>query len=314
MNVFQHHDRSFENNRYVYPVISRRSRGASIGIDLTHERCTFRCVYCSELAKREGDPVTQEELSASADADKGAHPQALARPAAMDVLESELKSALGLALSGQLFQLAQFRETPPAFRRLNDIALSGSGEPTLSPSFAEVCRLIRRLGDAARGSGEWPAPKAVLITNATALHLPRVQRGLEALGPEMAEIWAKLDAGTEAHYLSMNRARVPFSLVLDNLLAEGRRRPLFIQSMFGVLEGEPPQPAEIGAWIGRLRDLKAGGAAIRGVQVYTSARSSRGGPFQPLPDEALRDIAGRVRDEAGLPAAWYGASGGMGEA
>ena len=313
MNVFQHHDREFERNRYVYPVVSRRSRGVSIGIDLTHERCTFRCVYCSELAKREGEPVTQEELSSAA-ASPLANLCTLARPVDLDAAKHELESALELVTSGRLFEIPPFSETPAAFRRLNDIALSGSGEPTLSPSFDEICRMIRALGDSARASGLWPHPKAVLITNATALHLPRVQRGLEALGPDMAEIWAKLDAGTEAHFRKINRARVPFSLVLDNLLAEGRRRPLFIQSMFGILEGAPPETAEIEAWIGRLRALVQNGASIRGVQVYTVARSPRGGPMQALPDEALHAIAHRVRAEADIPAAWYGASGAMGEA
>ena len=312
MNVFQHHDRDFGRNRYVYPVVSRRSRGVSIGIDLTHERCTFRCVYCSELAKREGAPVTEAELDAD-----GALPQGtcrLAKPVEMEILERELGETLALAASGRLFQLSLFAETPAGFRRLSDIALSGSGEPTLSPSFEEVCRLIRRMGESARSSGKWPSPKAVLITNATALHLPRVQRGLDALGPDMAEIWAKLDAGTEAHFQKINRARVPFSLVLDNLLAEGRRRPIFIQSMFGILEGAAPAPGEIGAWIGHLRALKEGGAAIRGVQVYTVARASKGGPMQALSDGELKSIAARVREETGIPAAWFGASGGMGDA
>ena len=41
------HPRNFEANRYVYPVLSRRAGGISIGVNLNLDKiCNFHCVYC----------------------------------------------------------------------------------------------------------------------------------------------------------------------------------------------------------------------------------------------------------------------------
>src|SRR4051812_49785279 len=45
--LFTQHSRSWRDNRYVYPVISRRSKGVSIGINLNPDKiCNFDCIYC----------------------------------------------------------------------------------------------------------------------------------------------------------------------------------------------------------------------------------------------------------------------------
>ena len=45
------HPRSFQENRYVYPVLSRRSKGISIGVNLNLDKvCNFDCVYCQVTA------------------------------------------------------------------------------------------------------------------------------------------------------------------------------------------------------------------------------------------------------------------------
>src|SRR5665213_1458021 len=41
------HPRSYHDNKFVYPVLSRRSRGISIGINLNPDKvCNFDCIYC----------------------------------------------------------------------------------------------------------------------------------------------------------------------------------------------------------------------------------------------------------------------------
>ena len=41
------HERSFEANRFVYPVLSRRAGGLSVGINLNPDKiCNFDCIYC----------------------------------------------------------------------------------------------------------------------------------------------------------------------------------------------------------------------------------------------------------------------------
>src|SRR6266550_5549046 len=45
--LFTQHSRSWRENRYVYPVISRRSKGLSIGVNLNPDKaCNFDCIYC----------------------------------------------------------------------------------------------------------------------------------------------------------------------------------------------------------------------------------------------------------------------------
>src|SRR5215813_8926342 len=45
--VVRDHRRTFEDNLYVYAVVSRRSKGVSIGINLNPDKiCNFDCVYC----------------------------------------------------------------------------------------------------------------------------------------------------------------------------------------------------------------------------------------------------------------------------
>src|SRR5512142_1992282 len=42
-----YHPRTLDENRYVYAVLSRRSGGVSIGINLNPDKvCNFDCVYC----------------------------------------------------------------------------------------------------------------------------------------------------------------------------------------------------------------------------------------------------------------------------
>ena len=72
----------------------------------------------------------------------------------------------------------------------------------------------------------------VLITNASMFHRPPVQRGLAILDENNGEIWAKLEAGTDAYFHLIDRTPIPFRQILDNITAAARVRPLVIQSLF----------------------------------------------------------------------------------
>ena len=279
--LFAQHSRRWRDNRYVYPVISRRSRGLSIGVNLSPgKQCTFRCVYCSVDRTVPG----------------------VEKPVDLKVLGEELDVLLGQVKTGALFVDGPLAKTPESLRRLNDVAFSGDGEPTAAREFPQVARIVaetlERLGLDAR---------IVVITNATQLDRPAVAETLSFLDAHRGEVWAKLDAGTEAHYLEMDRSAVPFAHVLENLLGAARTRPLVIQSMFARLRGVAPAQEEIGAWLGRLRDLVAGGGRIARVQVYTSARRTTEDWVTPLTDSELEAIAARVR-ALGLAADIFGAS------
>lgn len=277
--LFRQHSREWRTNQYVYPVISRRSRGLSIGVNLNpNKACTFDCVYC----------MVDRTVSGRAGGIE------------LERLAAELDQMLALVASGALFEQEPFTRTPEPLRRLNDLAFSGDGEPTASPAFAEACRLAadaleRRALEA----------KVVVITNATLLDRPQVIEALASLGPR-GEVWAKLDAGTEAHYQRVNRSKVPFARVLANLRESGRVRPLIIQSLFMRLPEGPPAEEEVAAYLERLRELRDAGAQIDRVQLYTIARTTAVPGVEAVSDEELSRIAERV-SALGLQVGVFGA-------
>src|SRR5687768_13893906 len=109
LNLFTLHSRNWQTNRYVYPVISRRSQGLSIGVNLNPDKiCNFDCIYCC---------VDRTEMPGKLDVD-------------LDVLRDELDHLVDFAASGEIWKTPPFDQAAPALRRINDIAFSGDGEPT----------------------------------------------------------------------------------------------------------------------------------------------------------------------------------------
>jgi wyosine [tRNA(Phe)-imidazoG37] synthetase (radical SAM superfamily) len=267
--LFTQHSREWRTNRYVYPVISRRSKGLSIGVNLNPDKaCNFDCVYCSVDRSVPGR-------------DQGVE---------FAVVREELAHLLDLARSGELFASGPLAATPDALRRLNDVAFSGDGEPTSFPRYGDGCRLAAELIEE-RGLDA----KVVTITNATLLDRPEVESALGFLDGHRGEVWAKLDAGTEDYYRRVERTKVPLARVLANLLACGRRREIVVQSLFMRLDGERTPAAEIDAYIGRLRDLVAAGCRIKLVQVYTTARKTAETFVTALTEAELESIAMGIR-------------------
>lgn len=278
------HERQFEANRFVYPVLSRRSKGISLGVNLNPDKvCNFDCIYCQV------DRTTTSET----------------RFVGTEQLLRELEELLQLAASGELYNHSKFKETPLHLRRLNDMAFSGDGEPTTYTNFDEIiaacAEVKRRLG--------LDDVKMVLITNASMFHRPHVQRGLEVLDANRGEVWAKLDAGTADYFKLIDRTKIPFRQVLENITAAARVRPIVIQSLFMRVHGEGPTRAEQLAFCARLNEVVAAGGTIKLVQVYTIARRTTESYVAPLADaevDALRDL---VREQTGLVVeSYYGSA------
>ena len=278
--LFEAHPRGFHGNRYVYPVLSRRAGGISIGVNLNLDKiCNFDCIYCQvdRTEPGEGESVDVERLAA------------------------ELDSVVRLVTSGQIYQDPKFQHTPPTLRRLNDVALSGDGEPTTCRNFDQVvaaCAEVRR-------RHHLDNLKLVLLTNASMLHHDRVRRGLEILHATGGEIWAKLDAGTDQHYRLVARSAVPFQRILDNLQQAACVRPIVIQSLFMQIRGQPPPPAEQEAYCRRLSEIVAAGGRIKLVQLYTIARPPAESWVTPLSNEQLDAMAALVRRQTGLDVAKF---------
>jgi wyosine [tRNA(Phe)-imidazoG37] synthetase (radical SAM superfamily) len=283
--VHRDHRRTFVDNLYVYAVVSRRSKGVSIGLNLNPDKvCNFDCVYCQ--VDRKTPP--------------------LVRTVDVPRLMRELDDMLELVQGGELFAMDRFRGTPPALRRLNDVAFSGDGEPTTCPQFLEIVRAVAGL-KAGRGLDD---VKLVLITNASRFHKPQVAEALAVLDANNGEVWAKLEAGTEAYYRQVDRTTIPFRLILDNITAAAKIRPVVIQALFLRMHGEPPPPSELEAFCDRLNEITAAGGRIKLVQVYTVARVPAEEWASTLTDAEVDAIVELVRRRTGLAAEpFYGPGG-----
>src|ERR1700677_279798 len=157
------HRRSYDDFYYVYPVISRRSQGVSIGINLNPDKaCNFDCVYCE---------VDRNVPARRKDVD-------------IDVLRGELGDMPRIYQDGTLFEREPFASSPLDWRRLNDIAFSGDGEPTTCPVFEEA---VAAAWDVRAELG-LDAAKLVLISDAGCLDRPGVQRGIKRMQAGAHEI------------------------------------------------------------------------------------------------------------------------------
>src|SRR5215213_3930116 len=120
------HARRFAANRFVYPVLSRRSGGISIGVNLNPDKvCNFDCIYCQVDRRSESETRFVET----------------------EQLLRELDDTLELVVTGDLYQTERFAGIPQPLRRLNDIAFSGDGEPTTYRNFDELiaaCAELKR--------------------------------------------------------------------------------------------------------------------------------------------------------------------------
>ena len=264
------HDRDSAGLLYVYPVISRRAGGVSVGINLNpNDACNWRCVYCQVPGLVRGS----------------APPLDLAR------LEGELRGFLRELVEEDFMT----RRVPAGLRQIRDLAFSGNGEPTSAAEFADAVILTRRV---AEEFGLMHTTPLRLITNGSLAHRPGVQAGLRELAAGDGEVWFKLDAATAAGRARLNDVHLSDAQVERNLRACAALCPTWLQTCRFAFDGEPPAEAEDAAYLALLRRLRADGVPLAGVLLYGLARPSQQ-PEAPrlraLPEADLEAFADRVR-------------------
>jgi wyosine [tRNA(Phe)-imidazoG37] synthetase (radical SAM superfamily) len=263
----------FRTLELLYPVISRRSGGLSLGIDLFPDgkRCNFNCPYC-ELFPFPGEPPFE--------------------PAELD---REL---------GEFFHIEYASYLPGT--PLRDLCLSGSGEPTLSPHLGEALASMRRAQ--ARFA---PEAALVLITNSTNLGDEATAALLGRFVDEAGlRIWAKLDGGSEAMYSRMNRSSVPFEKIVSGIRSFSRKHPVVVQTMLCEVDGAGPSARDLSDYGDLLASFLKDGAQVREVHLYTQARPSPEGRTAALPDDFLLKAAAGIADRLGdLPVRVFGPAG-----
>jgi len=268
--------RNYFNNRFVYLVVSQRARGLSIGVNLNPDKhCNFKCAYCEiDCSTPARDWVVD-----------------------LQVMAAELENFLGLVRENRIAELPGFGHLPPDLLQLKEVALSGDGEPTLCPQFADVIEEVVRT----RARGLLPFFKIVLITNTAGLPRAEVRKAVKSLNSR-DEIWVKLDAGTQAYMNKVNVPDITLDNVMSNILSMARERPVVIQSLFPLIRGQEAPPEEIEQYVQRLKELKAGGAQISLAQIYSAHRPPFLSDCGHAPLKSLYHIARRVRAVAGLKA------------
>lgn len=273
---FRNHPRDWRGFLYTYPVLSRRSRGLSIGINLNPDTaCNFDCIYCQ--------------------VDRSATPRV--KKVNLDTLRAELEALITSALDGSIFDEPEFVQTAQHLRCLKDLAFSGDGEPTTCPLFTESVALAAEL----KRTHQADDVKLILITDACYLTREEVIRGLEIMDQANGEIWTKLDAGTEDYYRLINRPNYPLDHVIENIVHAGRARPVVIQSLFMRVHKEGPSREEIMAYAQRLNHITRAGGKIARVQIYTVARPPAQNYVTGLSNREVDEIAATVRRRTALP-------------
>jgi len=243
------HSRDKVGLTYVYPVVSRRAGGVSIGVNLNpNNACNWRCIYCQvpDLARGAAPPINLEKL------------------------EMELRGFLQELVHGDFMQT----QVPPEARAIQDIALSGNGEPTSAKEFEQVIELIARV------KADFPLPenlKLVLITNGSLINRPYVLAGITQMASLNGEVWFKLDSATREGRLRINNTRMSLRQVRENISLTASICPTWLQTCVFKLGDQPPSEKETVAYLNFVESLVLENVPLKGVLVYGIARPS----FQP---------------------------------
>ena len=240
------HSRDIVGLTYVYPVVSRRAGGVSVGINLNpNSACNWRCIYCQVPELKRGSAPIIDLIK----------------------LEKELHDFLQEIMYGSFMQ----KQVKPNARRIIDIALSGNGEPTSAREFKQVIDII---GKIKLSIDPLKDLKVVLITNGSLIDRSNVQAGLKNLAGLNGEVWFKLDSVIRERRQQINNTSMSTRQVRSNLKLSASLCPTWIQTCVFKTDGNPPTRIEIKAYLKFIKKLLQEGALIRGVLLYGLARSS----------------------------------------
>ncbi|HEY8096258.1 MAG TPA: radical SAM protein [Methylobacter sp.] len=241
------HSRDIAGLKYLYPVLSRRAGGLSIGINFNiNNACNWRCIYCQ---------VPDLKVGAAPDLD-------------LQLLEDELRFFLDDVVHGNFYEHFQVDKDR---RVIKDIAISGNGEPASVKDFDKAVALI---GKVAAEAGVLPKSKFVLITNGSLVHRPSVQNGLKTLKTYGGEVWFKFDSATEEGRALINNAGQSCQASEENLLLCAKLCPTKLQTCFLDYDKQGLSQQEKNAFLDLLKRLKVKGCKLQCVMLYTIARPS----------------------------------------
>ena len=260
------HRRDSAGLKYVYPVVSRRAGGVSVGINLnTNNACNWACVYCQVPDLVRGGPL----------------------PVDLPLLEKELRGFLHEAIEGDFM----LRNVPAEMRQLVDVAFSGNGEPTSATEFADAVVLVEQV---LREFSLLDLLKVRLITNGSLMHRPQVKRGIALIGAMNGEVWFKLDRASETGIATVNGAHQLPERVKLALLECAALASTWVQTCYFAMDGCEASDEEQSTYLEFVASVSE---KIKGVHLYGLARPS----LQPgaerlssFPAETLERFARKI--------------------
>ena len=266
------HNRDVSGLTYIYPVVSRRAGGVSIGINLNiNNACNWRCLYCQVPNLTRGTPP----------------------PINLELLEKELRDFLEYIVHGDFME----RYVAEGDRKLQDIAFSGNGEPTSAKEFPEVLGIVEKLlneFNLLNPSNENPI-KVRLITNGSLMEKPQVLTSMRHLARINGEVWFNADAGTSEGAAKINDVNINIPSVIKRIKACAEACPTFVQTCMVAIDEIAPTDAEVTAYIALLSEVKQ---IIQGVHLYGLARPSMQAEaprLSRLSPEWLEGVAQKIR-------------------
>ena len=236
----------------IYGPVTSRRFGKSLGINLLpvdRRLCTFDCIYCQyrDVAGSKGFPSFSE------------------------------------------FYIQATSE----FERLRDqglkpdwIMISGNGEPTMHPEFADVVDGLRTLRDL-----HFPDTPVGILSNSTTCGKEKIRRAIDKLDGR----FMKLDAGNIYTFHDVNQPSTPF--IWDEMVRNlSMLHKISLQSMF--VKGRVDNTVErvVDDWIATVRKIQP-----LEVQIYTLDREPQAEGVLAAAEETLRHISSKLLDETGIP-------------
>ncbi len=270
--TIQDHSRDSAGKTYVYPVVSRRAGGVSVGINLNpNNACNWRCIYCQVPDLKRGGPP----------------------PIDLRQLEAELDEMLAQLYEGDFLQ----RHAPSEAMQVVDVAFSGNGEPTMAAEFADAVAGVRLVMNQ---YAPVEPPKLRLITNGSMLGRAAVQRGVGMIGEQGGEVWFKIDGVGATTMRRINGIALQPETVLRRLRQCAGLCETWVQTCLFALDGVPQTADEMEGYFALLERARD---KIAGVHLYGLARPSlqpEAARLASLPAGWLEDQAAHIRSKTGL--------------
>jgi wyosine [tRNA(Phe)-imidazoG37] synthetase (radical SAM superfamily) len=171
---------------------------------------------------------------------------------------------------------------------LKHTTVSGNGEPTMHPHFAEI----------AAGLAKWrnanaPEVRLAVLSNGYRIHDPTIRKALQMFDEPVI----KLDSAITEKYEQLDQPQYAFNLprFIKNLQ---RFKKLQLQTMF--VKGWNDEAEDLREWRKALSEIKP-----QLVQIYTIARDTAVPGLCPLSSKALQRIAHETTQMINVPVKAY---------